>query len=66
MIQIGYKSSYPTKTEKDKSGKKDYSLQVREISNGWVINESWTEGEGEKRQYKNKETYTDKNPIEKD
>jgi hypothetical protein len=49
---------------------KEYSIIVRKISNGWIVCKrcSWTEGEGDKRQWKEEETetYYKENPTEKD
>lgn len=41
--------------------KKEYSVNARQISNGWIVNESWVEEEEENgeccRHWKNLETY---------
>lgn len=68
MIEPGYNSTTPMASKPSaKSGSKNnYSMNARKISNGWLVKECWDEGEGENRQYKEVETYTSENPIEKE
>lgn len=68
MIAPGYSSGpMESKPSVAKAGSKNnYSMNARKISNGWLVRECWEEGEGEKRQYKEVETFTSENPIEKE
>lgn len=58
-ITAGYSSEGPK--EPKESGKKNYTLTVREISNGWIKSESWESG----GKYHSQETYCEENPIKK-
>lgn len=71
MIKIGYGEAQPEKESSEggtlqKSAKNNYSMNVRKISNGWVIRESWDEGEGEKKKFHEQEKYSAENPIDED
>ncbi|MCK4776983.1 MAG: hypothetical protein KAS39_01325 [Actinomycetia bacterium] len=41
-------------------GSGEKTISIREIANGWVINESWQTPGG---QYKSKETFTKEKPV---
>lgn len=66
MIESAYGSNQPaaeSESSPKKEGKQNYRMEAREISNGWIVRESWEEGSGDKRQYKDKETYHEENPL---
>ena len=58
-IELGYSSPSEKKEEKEEKGKKNYRCEVKQISNGWLLNESWEEGGN----YKSKEEYRKDKPI---
>lgn len=65
MIQSGYSTPAPApeKSESPKQdGKKNYRIEARQISNGWIVRECWNEGD----KYQEKESYMEKNPIEEE
>jgi hypothetical protein len=70
-VELGYggDSSEAKDSPKTKSAsaaaKENYSMSVEAISNGWIVSESWDEGEGEKRKYHHVKTYHAENPIDK-
>lgn len=69
MIKAGYSNPADKKSPSaaPKKGAKDnYSMNIRKISNGWLVRESWEEGQGQKRSYKENETFHDKDPMGKD
>ena len=41
-------------------GKKNYRITARQISNGWICEESWTTAKGE---YKSVESFHKENPL---
>lgn len=49
----------PIKVEVDK----DSSVSVRQIENGFLVNESGTTGKGRNKQWYNKEFYSKTNPL---
>lgn len=52
------------KSSSEKGEKRDYNMNVRKIENGWIVRESWSEGEGDKQKYQERERFTEENPIE--
>lgn len=71
MIKLGYGEVQPAeKSSKgetpQKSAKNNYSMNVRKISNGWIIRECWETGEGESKKYHEEEKFSAENPIEED
>lgn len=42
---------------------KDSSVSVRQIENGFIVNESGTTGKGRKKDWYNKEYYSPTNPL---
>lgn len=43
---------------------KDSSLSVRQIENGFLVNESGTRGKGKNKEWYNKEYYSPTNPVQ--
>jgi len=48
---------------KDSLEKQDESVTVRKIKNGYIVHRSWSEGEGEKKRYKDEDEFYSTNPI---
>lgn len=67
---IGYKVSKKKedaseeKELKDDFKKEDESVNIRKITNGFVVRRSWREGKKGDMSYKDEETFYDKNPLD--
>lgn len=71
MIKMGYGEVQPaaqsSKGETPQKGtKNNYSMNVRKISNGWLIRETWNTGEGKDQEFHEQEKYSAENPIDED
>lgn len=48
----------------DKLDKREETVNIRRIDNGYIVRKSWTQGEGAKKEYKESEEFFENNPID--
>lgn len=58
-----YKAESSEKEVKSDLSRKNETVEVRKIKNGYIARHSWQEGSGSNTEYKNEEVYYDKNPL---
>lgn len=66
---LGYKTKKDEPAEEskelhDKLDKREETVNIRKIDNGYIVRRSWSQGEGDKREFKEIEQYFEKNPID--
>lgn len=66
---LGYKTKKDEPAEEskelhDKLDKREETVNIRKIDNGYIVRRSWSQGEGDKREFKETEQYFASNPID--
>ncbi|PWJ81502.1 hypothetical protein C7441_11034 [Pseudaminobacter salicylatoxidans] len=51
-----------TKTVAVPTGRREESMSIRKISNGYIVRESWMEGNGPNAKFQERETFTKVKP----
>ncbi|MGB3833787.1 MAG: hypothetical protein WA975_18200 [Mesorhizobium sp.] len=57
------KASTTTSTSVPALDKREESMSIRAISNGFIVRESWMEGSGQNQKYRERETFTKTKPT---